>query len=506
MRSTDRSTRSFRRLLPGGPVWPALLAGVIALGGCQETESPTTVEPQLVAAEALAAVPPLVTVIENLGLLPGTSGGEAYALNAKRQVVGRAYGGSNRVAFIWEPQAGIQSLEPFVGGPTSDAYDINDGGVVVGSVEAVAGSPRAWRWSTGFQVLDLGMPTGLESVSAYGINNDGVIVGEGKTGNGETRWVRAQPLNGFQQLGSFPGSARGVNAAGSIAGSYRAGIQSAGRVHLPEPDPGLWLELPRPVTSSGAGTVTRVNAINQGEVAVGYGPVPISATQTQDRGLVWELAQTWDYAEPVVLGTLGGATSFANDINDGGLIVGTSRLSNGDYRGFKQSGVNGSMTPLYTLGGSRSGAHGVNNDDHIVGWSTDVNGTTYPTAWWRFRKQRISHCICPPPVLNLPLVRVTMMGSKSLKVRDIEMRTVTIAAVRESSPRVSIEGSGRELQVEYYDTNRDGFEDAVMVFNWDQVVELGLDREFSKGILLTGASLDRSYAVAAVLEPPTKGR
>ncbi len=506
MRSTNRSSRSVRRSLRGASALPILLAGIITLGACQDTEAPTAVEPPLTAAEALASVPPLVTVIENLGLPPGATAGEAHALNAKRQVVGTVNEGSNNVAFVWEPQAGIQSLEPFVGGPSSSAFDINDSGVVVGSVGEVGGPTRAWSWSTGFPASDLGVPVGVESVTAYGINNAGLIVGEGKTGTGEGRWVVAQPLGGFIQIGTFPGSARGINASGIVAGSYLAGIQSEGRVRHPLPQPGLWLQLPRPVTSSGRGTVTSVNAINQGEVAVGYGPVPTSATQTVNRGLVWKLAQTLDYNAPLVLGTLGGATSFAHDINDDDLIVGTSRLSNGDHRGFKQSGLNGSMTALHTLGGTRSGANGVNNDDHIVGWSTDVNGTTYPTAWWRFRKQRVSHCICPPPVLDLPVVRVTMMGSKSLKVRDIEMSTVTIAAVRESSPRVSIEGSGRELQVEYRDTNRDGFGDAVMVFNWDQVVELGLDREFSKGILLTGASLDRSYAVAGVLEPPVKGR
>lgn len=67
------------------------------------------------------------------------------------------------------------------------------------------------------------------------------------------------------------------------------------------------------------------------------------------------------------LGTLGGQSSFANDINDLGQIVGYSATASGDTHAFLYSG--GSMTDLGTLGGSLSQATRINNSGQIVGFS-----------------------------------------------------------------------------------------------------------------------------------------
>ncbi|MFC5548895.1 PEP-CTERM sorting domain-containing protein [Massilia aerilata] len=65
------------------------------------------------------------------------------------------------------------------------------------------------------------------------------------------------------------------------------------------------------------------------------------------------------------LGTLGGLNSFANAINDDGLVVGGASTASGDSHAFVFSG--GSLHDLGTLGGSGSVAWDINNHGVIVG-------------------------------------------------------------------------------------------------------------------------------------------
>jgi len=73
------------------------------------------------------------------------------------------------------------------------------------------------------------------------------------------------------------------------------------------------------------------------------------------------------------LGTLGGAESEGNDVNDGGHVVGTSYNGAAIRRGFFHAG--GVMTDVgATLGAWPSEARGINNSDQVVGWWTDAAG------------------------------------------------------------------------------------------------------------------------------------
>jgi probable HAF family extracellular repeat protein len=75
----------------------------------------------------------------------------------------------------------------------------------------------------------------------------------------------------------------------------------------------------------------------------------------------------------ISLGNLNGAynpfySSFANDINDNGHVVGSSDVTVG---GFSQHHAflysNGTMTDFGTLGGTRSSAYGINDNGQVVG-------------------------------------------------------------------------------------------------------------------------------------------
>ena len=77
------------------------------------------------------------------------------------------------------------------------------------------------------------------------------------------------------------------------------------------------------------------------------------------------------------LGTLGyapgiGSCSYACGINDGGQVVGYSTTSGGHWCAFLY-GDSGPMQDLGTLGGPDSYAYGINNSGQIVGYSYTIS-------------------------------------------------------------------------------------------------------------------------------------
>ena len=67
------------------------------------------------------------------------------------------------------------------------------------------------------------------------------------------------------------------------------------------------------------------------------------------------------------LGSLGGATTLARDLNDAGDIVGTARRADGNERAFVYR--DGVISELPTLGGNHNWALAINELGHIVGFS-----------------------------------------------------------------------------------------------------------------------------------------
>jgi len=130
---------------------------------------------------------PQVLPVLDLGFEP-EPGGAVYAINDAEQSVGHS-GGTCEADFasgdvclhthatLWEHGQPVD-LGPLDDHPSSMAYAINNGGVVVGhSGVASSGASRAFVWSKKTGMVDLGMPSGWLSAWALGINDRGEIVG-----------------------------------------------------------------------------------------------------------------------------------------------------------------------------------------------------------------------------------------------------------------------------------------------------------------------------------------
>ena len=311
---------------------------------------------------------------------PGWASCAASDINARGDVVGTCARpvGSNR-AVLWRDGV-IVELGVLPGSNESVATAINDAGVVIGSVRnPFEDRSTAFRWADG-TMSALPVPPGTTSTHAFDINAAGTIVGMATGPSGASpqpvvwRGTGVAPLSGT--WGSVIGEARGINNRGDVVGVTYGGI--GGYVW----SDGIFKPLESPHGSLPL-------AINDRGVAVG---LILTEGGSPVHGAVWGKALTrippsnprevTSAPQPVFLGTLGGASSYATRVNDHGQIIGYSAIAPDREETHPFLWENGVMRDLSLDPGRLDFAQDINDQGHVVGSSADRNdGTTYGALW-----------------------------------------------------------------------------------------------------------------------------
>ena len=259
-----------------------------------------------------------------------------------------------------------------LGGTKSQAADINNLGQIVGSA-AISGDleTHAFIWFDG-SMTALNIPPSSAS-QANAINDDGLIAGNFISATGETSvmapllWA-GEIFTPLASISATQATAQDINMAGLIAGHTLTETTN---------DLLLWAGEPLSAAKSFDAAQGFVKAISDDGAVVGY-TEDISGTQ---RAFLWQAGSF------TALGTLGGATSQAADINNLGQIVGTAALSD-DLSSHAFLWEAGEMLDLGALTSgppsptSTSKARGVNNLGLIVG-EAQVDGQRRAVLWER---------------------------------------------------------------------------------------------------------------------------
>jgi probable HAF family extracellular repeat protein len=150
-----------------------------------------------------------------------------YAINNRKLLVGHTFVGPEtnqvRQAYVFDAKTGTSRMLGSLHGPAgeSDAWGINDAGVVVGFSMTATGTMHAVRFELDGAITDLGTLGGARSW-ATDINEHGDIVGSSEIAEGIARAFLIPAGGRMIDLGSFGGAesrATAINDRGEIVGA-----------------------------------------------------------------------------------------------------------------------------------------------------------------------------------------------------------------------------------------------------------------------------------------------
>jgi hypothetical protein len=239
-----------------------------------------------------------------------------FAINNHGTIVGAVeYEDLRSRAFVWTRRTGFEVIAE-----GARAWDVNDGGVVVGEMHGPVTTGFAWTRARGFTDLGTFIP--------FAINNAGVMAGLCVTTQQPCIWKRGV----LTALTNVEGSALDINARGDIVGSTlseRAFLWTRDGQFV-DLGPGLAEDINNRGTIAGMrhdGTVP-VGAIWARTGALTLAPFPSFAQAVNERG--WALLARADDASVwnphtgalVDLDSSRGGVILSFDMNDRGEVVG----------------------------------------------------------------------------------------------------------------------------------------------------------------------------------------
>jgi uncharacterized membrane protein len=176
----------------------------------------------------------------------------AYGINDAGQIVGTGAWIdpdllTSQAAILWEVDEQpheLQVLTGMDGAPRMHAFAINNGGISVGVLVGHDGVSRAVRWTSVGNVFDLGLPSGFAESEALDINNAGVIVGTLRAANASVAavheadgWIDLN-LHVIDLAGWTLRNAVAVNDAGQIIAQAERAAQTRAVILTPASLPG----------------------------------------------------------------------------------------------------------------------------------------------------------------------------------------------------------------------------------------------------------------------------
>jgi probable HAF family extracellular repeat protein len=238
----------------------------------------------------------------------------------------------------------IADLGPITG-TNARVEDINDSGQAVGITNG-----RNVLYTGSLPLVDLGSTGTSTHIS---INNSGQIVGH----DGSTDHAFLYSGGVKQDLGTLGGSSwgYGINTQGQVVGSFYTG--SPLQEHSFLYSGGVSQDLG---SYAGGSVLLKINDYGQ---AVGY-------DWKSGAGITYSSAGGFQS-----IGSLGGSSTHAQDVNNSGQIVGYSFNASGQMRPFIITG--GPMLDLGSFGGTAGYANGINDAGAVVGGSALANGVTH---------------------------------------------------------------------------------------------------------------------------------
>jgi probable HAF family extracellular repeat protein len=259
----------------------------------------------------------------------------------------------------------------------SEAYGINDSGLVVGMLagrfQYANGNPggnynlkHAMTWTgTITTAVDLALPIvggNLGKAYSYGVNSSGQVVGTTQK-DGKQHAFRRDTDGTFTDIGMPSGAvqtfAKAINYSGQIVGwaTNQTGSVLPSTAFIYNPTTSAINYIPGALPNASAAT-----SINNSGIVTGY----TGSSFTADTNAFIYNSVTNTFSK---LSTLGGASSYGADINDSGAVVGSSTLASGVSHAFIYN--NGVMTDLGALvsASNTSSANAINNAGVIVGSS-----------------------------------------------------------------------------------------------------------------------------------------
>jgi probable HAF family extracellular repeat protein len=284
------------------------------------------------------------------------------AMSDTGQIVGQSDGG----AFSWTEAGGMVDLGSLNPETSSYATAVNNHGEVVGYSFTLASSSseHAFRWTADGGMVDLGTLGGSES-EAWGISDSGQIAGYSRTADGTPHAFSWTPSGGMVDLGTLGGTFSGVFAGEKqiISGDGTV-VGYAGLAGDASSDAFAWTAADGMVDLGFAGSPLTNDV---GMIAAPSGPYPYSGKfLSPTSGLV-------------DMGSLGGGLTNLADMNNAGLVVGTSYTGGGFEHMFAWDATDG----MFDLGAGNR-AYAVNDSNLIGGsglWRVDGVWEQHATVW-----------------------------------------------------------------------------------------------------------------------------